>query len=165
MGDSGGFQIRRSTDITSSAHHRIDEKLDLLDAIVWRAPNGHDIRPFFCNRLSCFLRGAEFFEGLFRRALGRVGLNLLRLHRLAETAAQKNLGVNVSLVETLQLDNTRAVPPLSDYSGTLVGVFTRQFLITQARDIELDVDAVEQRPGYLRKVTLNLQRRAGAKPP
>jgi hypothetical protein len=73
--------------------------------------------------------------------------------------------VNVSLVETLQLDNTRAVHPLSDYSGTLVGVFTRQFLITQARDFELDVDAVEQRPGFLRKVTLNLQRRAGAKPP
>ena len=72
--------------------------------------------------------------------------------------------MNVSLVETLQLNNTRAVPPLSDYSGTLV-VFNRQFLITQVRDFELDVDAVEQGPGYLRKVTLNLQRRAGAKPP
>ena len=79
------------------------------------------------------------------------------LHPPSQTAILNRFGD----VRCFDVFGTR-VDALSNQRGGLAGVFTRQVLVTQGRHFDLDVDAVEQRSGDARAVTLDLQRRADA---
>lgn len=70
--------------------------------------------------------------------------------------------MDVSFLEALKLDPAGGVHPLADHGRRLAGLATGKFLIAEGRHFHLDVDAVEQRAGNFRTVTLDLQRRAVA---
>ena len=70
--------------------------------------------------------------------------------------------MELSFREALQLNLAIGVNALANDAGRFTGVFTGEFLIAQAWDFDLNVDAVEERTGNFRMVALDLQRSASA---
>ena len=65
-------------------------------------------------------------------------------------------------METGELDQAGAVDALAYQRGRLAGVFTSKLLVSQRRDFNLNVYAVEQRAGDFGAIALDLRRRAAA---
>ena len=55
--------------------------------------------------------------------------------------------MKLCLVKSLQLNGARRIDSRANHVGTFTGIFAGELLVTQPWDFNLDIDAIEQRPG------------------
>ena len=81
---------------------------------------------------------------------------------LDETRSHLGIAVDFGTFVALKLEFPRTLYPLSNGRGTFRFSPVRKVAILDSRDLDVDVDTVEQRPGDARPVVMNSHRGAGA---